>query len=294
MNVYDQTAIKEIHLWKNPEQNFLEKCLSIATRPIDAAGDLIMDAPYVKEAIEKATKGLVTTLNDAALSTVSVDAIFRDFCERKVTSLDDIAKLELCEIDRSVGFLAAKYKGLALTEGALAGSGSFGTPVLAAAAIAVDIPVIIGLCLRAIGEYATYYGFDITTQQERLNAFSILSLATSPKDGAKQLVLANIVRIAQQAAAKKTWKELNKHAFVVIIQQIAKQLGIRVTKAKLAQIIPGIGIAVGAGYNAYLMSEVCEAAFMIYRERHLARFYDDPNIIEVTVEPADEISFADK
>ena len=45
-----------------------------------------------------------------------------------------------------------------------------------------------GLNLRAIGEYATYYGFDIGRQEERLFALNVLGLASSPSDAAKAVV----------------------------------------------------------------------------------------------------------
>jgi len=66
--------------------------------------------------------------------------------------------------------------------------------------------------------------------------------------------MAQLVRIAQDVAKKRTWKELEKHAFARVIQQIAKALGVRLTKAKLAQIIPAAGAVVGGGFNAYFTS----------------------------------------
>ena len=146
----------------------------------------------------------------------------------------------------------------------------------------MDIVLIVGINLRAIGEYATYCGFDVSAQQERLFALNVLALASSPSDRAKQIALAQLVRIAKDAAAKKAWKELEKHSFVSIVQKIATALGQRLTKAKLAQIIPYLGGAVGAGFNSFFTSRVCEAAFFLYRERFLAHKYG-PDIIEKTV-----------
>lgn len=76
-----------------------------------------------------------------------------------------------------------------------------------------------------------------------------------------------------------------KSVFVKIIQEIAKSLGIRLTKAKLAQTIPAVGAIVGGGFNAYFTMKVCDAAFYLYRERFLAHKYG-PEVIEVTVKPA--------
>ena len=89
-----------------------------------------------------------------------------------------------------------------------------------------------------------------------------------------------------QKEKKKVLKELVSHYFVRIIQIIARSLGIRLTNAKLAQIVPVTGALVGGGFNAYYTRNVCDAAFYLYRERFLAEKYGE-NIIEVTVKPAD-------
>lgn len=53
--------------------------------------------------------------------------------------------------------------------------------ITSAPGIPPDIIALITLNQRAIGEYATYYGFDISSQQERLFSLNILGLASSPK-----------------------------------------------------------------------------------------------------------------
>ena len=139
----------------------------------------------------------------------------------------------------------------------------------------IDIPALVTLNLRAIGEYATYCGFDVSTQQERLFAMNVLGLASSPSDASKTLALAQLVRIGQDVAQQKVWKQLEQHAFVILLQRIAKALGIRLTKAKLAQAVPILGGVVGAGFNAYFTSKVCDAAYFLYRERFLAAKYGE-------------------
>lgn len=148
-----------------------------------------------------------------------------------------------------------------------------------------DIVALITLNQRAIGEYATYCGFDICSQQERLFALNILGLASSPNDASKQVAMAQLVRIAQDVAKKRTWKQLEESTFVRIVQIIARSLGVRLTKAKLAQVVPATGALVGGGFNAYYTSKVCDAAFFLYRERLLAERYGS-NVIETTVKPA--------
>lgn len=281
---YEEHALKEIHAWKNPEIGWFGQAMKVMNTPLDKAGDLLIDSPGFGFALKKAIEGLASVCNDAAQWSVRPNAIFEEFREaghHEVNSHDDLVKLDLSDIDKVVGWLGAKYKGIALVEGA--GAGAVG-----AVGLIVDIPALIALNLRAIGEYAAYYGFDTTRQEERLFAFNVLGLASSPTDASKTLAMAQLVRISQDVAKKATWEQLEKNAFVKVIQEIAKALGIRLTKAKLAQAIPIMGAAVGGGFNAYFTMKVCDSAFYLYRERFLAQKYG-ANLIEVTVEPAKDI-----
>ena len=283
MNItaYEQKALKEIHDWKNPNVGWFGKALKVINEPLNTAGNAVLAAPYVGEALQKAVKGLISVCNDAAQWSVRPEVILEEFRSdghEHILTLDNISKLKLEDVDKTVGWLGAKYKSLALAEGAGAGAAGI-------AGIAIDIPTLIALNLRAIGEYATYYGFDIERQEERLFAFNILALSSSPADASKNVAMAQLVKISQQVAKKQTWKQLEQHAFVKIIQQIASSLGVRITKAKLAQIIPVAGAVVGGGFNAYFTSNVCDAAYYLYRERFLARAHGD-SVINESVEPA--------
>lgn len=244
---------------------------------------MLLSTPAIGDVIKKSIEGLTSVCNDAAQWSVRPEAIFKEFRNDKheVNHVKDISQLDLKEIDKVVGWLAAKYKGIALVEGA-------GTGATGAIGLAVDIPALITLNLRAIGEYATYYGFDLSRQEERLFALNILGLASSPNDASKALAMAQLVKIAQDTAKNATWKVLEQNVFVKVIQQISKALGIRLTKAKLAQAIPALGAAVGGGFNAYFTMRVCDSAYYLYRERFLAEKYG-VDVIEVTVKPAEDI-----
>jgi hypothetical protein len=281
---YDQLALREIHAWKNPDIGWFGQAMKVLNWPLDKAGDLILATPGIGDAFKLSIKGLTGVCNDLAQWSVRPEMIYEEFRKAGhsgITTTSDIFTIDLKDVDRIVGWLDAKYKGIAFVEGA--GTGFVGLP-----GIAPDIVALITLNLRAIGEYATYYGFDISTQEERLFALNVLGLASSPTDASKALAMAQLVRVAQDVAMKRAWKQLEQHAFVQLVQQIAKALSIRLTKAKLAQIVPGVGAAVGGGFNAYFTAKVCDAAYYLYRERFLAAKYG-PDVIEITVKPAQDI-----
>lgn len=269
LSLYEAAAIGEINAWRNPPSTWLSKVGDVLSWPLDKAGEFALDAPGVGFVLRKTVGGIVDLGNEVAQWSLRPKAIYAEFREAGHTSIEtgaDVYKLDLRDVDRVVGYLGAKYKGLAAGEGAA--TGAVGMP-----GIPADIVALIALNLRAIGEYATYYGFDVTMQHERLFAMNVLGLASSATDSSKTLAMAQLVKIAQDVAKKKAWRELQKHAFVRVLQQIAKALGIRLTKAKLAQVLPATGAAVGAGFNAYFTSKVCTAAYHLYRERFLAEKY---------------------
>jgi len=278
---YEKRATTEIHEWKNPKLGWMDYALEKLNFPLEKAGQMVMDAPLIGEIISNAVKGIVDVSNDVAQWSVRPEAIIAVFSEighPEVKTLADIENLDLKVVDHAIGFLAAKYKGLALAEGAA--TGAVGLP-----GIPADVAALITLNLRAIGEYATYCGFDVTLQPERLFIMNTLGYASSPTDASKQVAMAQLVKIAQEVAKRRTWAELQKSTFTKVIQTLAKSLSVRLTKAKLAQVIPVTGALVGGGFNAYYTSKVCDAAFYLYRERFLARKYG-VDVIEVTVPPA--------
>nr|WED68483.1 EcsC family protein [Pectobacterium colocasium] len=152
---YDKNALQQIHDWKNPQRDFLAKSFELISKPLSNAGELVLSTPVVGEAIQASVQGLVGVCNDAALWSVRPEMIFEEFRNDghvHINHYEDIETLRLKDIDKTVGWLAAKYKGIALAEGASTG-------VMGIAGMAIDIPTLITLNLRAIGEYATYYGF---------------------------------------------------------------------------------------------------------------------------------------
>lgn len=280
---YERRSLKRIHAWKHPERGLFGKVMEYINWPLNKAGDAILGAPYVGKTIEHAVAGTLDLLNDAAQWTVRPEAIYREYRNlghKSIETQKDLTSLDLEDIDRTIGYLAVKYKAGSVVEGA--GLGFFGLPALPA-----DIVALLTWNLRAIGEFATYCGIDLNLTHERIFAFNVLGYASSPTDATKGLAMAQLTRIAVEVAKKRPFRELEKHAFVLIMQEIAKALGVRLTRAKLAAWIPVAGAFVGGGFNTYFTSKVCTTAYYLYRERFLAEKYG-PDVIEVVGEPVSD------
>ena len=268
-SVYERGEWERIRAWKRERHAPVGRARQIMSLPIEKAASFLSRVPGVTWAVDRSVGPLVGALNGFAQSSVRPAAIhgaYRNRGHAHVQGHGDVSSLDLEDIDRTIGLLAAKYKAMALAEGAATGlAGAGGIPV--------DVVALVLLNLRAIGEYATYCGFDIAGQQERLFAMNVLGFASGPTPRQKLQALAQLARVARDLSSRKPWKELRKHTLIRIIKQLAKSLGIRLTKAKLAQLIPAAGALVGGVFNARFTSSVCEAASMLYRERFLTEKY---------------------
>ncbi len=264
-SAYEVEALRLIEDWKVPSEGLIARVGRVVTAPVGWVSDAVMATPLVGTALEKAMAGGVSLANDLASWSVRPDAILAEYRRKgseQVTTLADVSELDLEEIDRCIGYLAAKYKGWAAGQGAALG-------VAGGATAWADVPLVLSEALRAIAEYATYCGFDMSLQQERIYAMQVLSYASSPAGAAKGEMIRHLNKVGVQLAKRATWKELERSLFVRTLREIAQSVGIRLTKAKLAQVVPVAGAVVGAGFNAWYLNQVCDTAFNLYRERFI-------------------------
>jgi hypothetical protein len=54
---------------------------------------------------------------------------------------------------------------------------------------------------------------------------------------------------------------------------LPKAIASNITKRKLAQAIPLVGVAVGVGFNYWFVSTTTRAAYMLFRDMYLTRKY---------------------
>lgn len=283
---YEAKALRGIHEWKDPSRSLFDRALDVVNWPANKTGGLIKKLPAADRVIEKTVGEMVRLLNEFAHWSVRREAIYREFRKsgRYIFAPADVFRLDLQDVDSVIGRLGLKYQGLATGEGAAGG-------IIGALGIPADVAALVTINLRAIGEYATYCGFDVTMQEERLFAMDILGLASSPDATARGAAFARLVSIAQAVARKRAWKQIEKHLFGRITDGMARSLGSSLAESKMAQFIPLAGSIVGGGFNAYFTGKVCKAASNLYRERFLAEKYG-PGLIEVIGEPlADDYSF---
>lgn len=273
LSEYERAALREIHQWKQPKKRgWLGRTVGQLNRGLHNVTDLVRKVPGVEWTIENVFSGLLNLTNEIMHDSVWRDAILKEYraAGHEVEDLDSVSRLNLEEIDAVVKGLDSKYRALAATQGAAAGYAG-------AAGIVPDVVGLVALNLRAAGEYATYLGYDVAQPSERLYALQILNMVSQPLDTSieeqEDDAMVPVGDVSLSIARQQTVQTLESVAASGALRGITRALGTRLTKAKLAQVMPMAGAFVGGGFNVYYTAKVCDAAFYLYRERWLLEKY---------------------
>jgi hypothetical protein len=302
MTPYDRRAWAEIERWRERRltartrrvipQKVRDK-VSDAGRTAKERFDSLPGAGEFEALFVKALGGLVDVGSRAAMATVRDGAILNAYRKRghDVQVIEDIAKVELRDIDQVKPNLAMAYTATATVEGAAAGFVISGGEIVAAggsvagtgAGAAPGIGVIVGVMAadaaavlvaanRAVAHAAAYYGYDLDHPDERLFALAVLSMGTAAETG-KAAAYIELNKLVQMLARRATWEQLRQNVVTGVIEKVFTRLGFRITQRKLGQAVPVVGTLIGAGMNARLLSSVIDDADHIYRERFLRERY---------------------
>ena len=266
---YEAQVREDIEAWKNPDKGLLDKALASLNTPIVKAGDALMSAPQFGESLKKATEGTISTLSDAANWTLSTQDVIDNYQEEEdiagsaIKTFADIKSLPIAVVDKQVKLFKSKYVALTSAQGVTTG-------VVGWAGIPADVVGLITANLRAIGEYATYYGFDINDENEQLFAMSLLAVATSASAEERKAALSDTHEMIKDPETQ-AFNQVNEEVMSRVLRQTATKVATNIVKTKAAQIIPAVGAVVAGGVNANYTANVCEAAYQCYRERFLDR-----------------------
>ncbi|MBB2147168.1 EcsC family protein [Pedobacter sp. LMG 31464] len=147
------------------------------------------------------------------------------------------------------------YSKTGAAEGGITGAGGFLMSM-------ADFPILIGIKIKMLFEIASLYGFDVKDYRERLYILHIFQLAFSSKVGTQ-----NIFKQMQN------WDEK-----LIVLPESAEQFDWQtfqqeyrdyIDLAKMAQLLPVVGAAVGAVANYKLIQKLGKTAMMAYRLRIL-------------------------
>ncbi|MFJ1763127.1 EcsC family protein [Amycolatopsis sp. NPDC088138] len=298
MNPYERDAWQDIERWREERLAVNERRL-VPQRVRDgltkggqvAKGRLehVPGAEQLTSVVHNSIDGLLTLVNKASEATLRRKAVVAAYAKRghAVSELSDIHQLDLADIDKAKPRLGLRYTAFSAVEGAGAGLAVSGGELLTtaggvvgvgagaapgagtvAAAIAADAVLVLGAMTRAIAHTAAYYGYDTELPQERVFALGILSFGMA-QQSSKSIAYVQLNKLVNDLARRATWDQLNKNGVTQIVKAFYQRSATELTKKKLAQAVPVLGIAIGAGLNARMLHNLTEDAEHLYRERFL-------------------------
>lgn len=302
MTPYDRKAWEQIESWR-------EKRLAARTRRAlpEGARERLRDAgqkvrsrveavpglPDFESIFLKSLESLVGLGGRTAVATVPKKTVVKAYRKHdaEVEELEDIRGLDLALIDKVKPRLGLRYAAFAGAEGAGAGFAASGGGLLATggtvagagAGAAPGAALVIGTLVadsaavllagqRAIAHIGAYYGYDPEHPDEQLFMLGVLNLGTASEAG-KVVAYAEINKLVQSLARNATWEQLNQSVVTKVVEKVFTRLGFRLTKVKLGQAVPVMGIAIGAGLNTRFLKRITDDAEQLYRERFLRDRY---------------------
>ena len=148
------------------------------------------------------------------------------------------------------------YSKTGAAEGGITGAGGFLMSM-------ADFPILIGIKIKLLFEIAALYDFDVKDYRERLYILHIFQLAFSSKEGTQQ--------VFQQM---QHWNQklivLPESADQFDWQTFQQEYRDYIDLAKMAQLLPVVGAAVGAVANYQLIQKLGKTAMNAYRMRVLS------------------------
>ncbi|TGE29045.1 EcsC family protein [Hymenobacter metallicola] len=145
------------------------------------------------------------------------------------------------------------YRTTAAAEGAVTGAGG----ILLGLA---DFPLLLGLKLKFLFDVAALYGFDAHDYTERLYLLHVFQLAFSSQHSRNE----EYRRVAQWEEYRQT---LPTDSAAFDWRTFQQEYRDYIDLAKLAQLVPVIGAAVGAVANYQLLKQLGDTAMNCYRMR---------------------------
>ena len=328
MSESDAAHWDEIQRWKDKQMRPIrprvisQRVRSAALAPLGKAVSIARKVPggeALTRTVSSAAVGLVELAASASEASVRRKRILKAYRSAgfDVRTLQDIRSLALDDVLAVKPRLSLAYSTTAAAEGAVSGVFASGGSVAAvlgmgvasapgvgvtASAIAVDITTFLAAATRLVAHTAAYYGYDTTDPAENLFATMVLSQAIDPKRATgdqvveKQTTMLAVNKVVRDIAKQGPMDAVGTNAISAAVNPLVASLGSRLAGMKIAQIVPFIGILVGAFLNASLMRTIGDTADHLYRERFLAERYgyideageDSSGVVSASV--ADEIS----
>ncbi|MET1249267.1 EcsC family protein [Sporolactobacillus sp. STCC-11] len=234
MNEYELKAYDEILAWKRK----LLKPSSVLNR-MSKKIQAKMNG-YIPEKVQTAITGAIKGMVQSTLTG-----------SHWITKKNQAAGLSLEEKDQLVTEKLSNYRKTAVVEGAGTGAGG----ILLGLA---DFPLLLSIKMKFLFDAASVYGFDTKNYEERIFILQVFKLAFSSDDVRNETL-----------AIIENWETRKQEFMEMDWQEFQQEYRDYLDFAKMLQLMPGIGAAVGAVVNYNLLDRLGETAKNCYRLRLL-------------------------
>jgi uncharacterized protein (DUF697 family) len=236
MDKYEEIINLELQFWQyeiNRKPSMFNKMATKVQRKINS---------YIPTKVHRAITTTIKQMVKAVL-----------FGSTYTTSAMPTQHMSLMQREALIKQKIENYSKTGAAEGGITGAGGFLMSM-------ADFPILIGIKIKLLFEIASLYGFDVKDYRERLYILHIFQLAFSSKEGA-QLVFGQIQNwdrklfVLPESAEQFDW------------QTFQQEYRDYIDLAKMAQLLPVVGAAVGAVANYQLIQKLGKTAMNAYRLR---------------------------
>jgi hypothetical protein len=242
---YLETVLAEQDAYRAAGPAILPKAVRSVSKPLSILTNRFIPAEVIEAAIRGADWAASSSIRKAAIN-------------------HDFNSLEEC--DEAAAEIRRWALGYAVTGGGAAGA--FG-----AVGLAIDVPATVALALRTVRLTGLAYGFGGDSEAERVYILDILQLAGANSMEDRLDALEQLEK-GREGLGREDWQKIvrltgQSTGSVAAVHKVAATLGINLSTRKVAQVMPFVGAAVGAGVNAAFQNDVAAAARFAYRARWL-------------------------
>jgi hypothetical protein len=251
-----QEASKKIKEWEDDQADlwFWEKIGRIPFAILDKITPKIIQK-YIGIALDE----LGSYIQTGGQYLISQDKILKQYSNYlslppSEVTIDHIPQVPLALMNEVAKNNKNNHTNFATVQGATTGFGGIFT-------LAIDIPVVLGTSLKVLQEMAITYGYDPRKKEERIFIVKCLQFASSDYVG-KQAILKELTEASkateQEAISKlQGWRE--------VIYSYRDNYGWK----KLFQMVPILGMLIGAIINRFTIQDVAESGEMLYQKRRI-------------------------
>ncbi|WP_091183543.1 EcsC family protein [Paenibacillus catalpae] len=253
---YLKLELKRIEQWEKEQKDlfFWEKIGRLPFAILDR-----LTPKFIQEKIGTALDELGSYVQSGGRYLISKEQMARKFFPNEEqdtsTALDRIGQLPLSRMDEMAERISKTSSHTATLQGASTGIGGIFT-------LAIDIPLLLGISIKALQEIAISYGYDPTEKSERIFIVKCLQFSSSDIVG-KKAILDDLAAFHSGEQSGQVLSQLQGWREVMLSYR--DNFGWK----KMFQMIPIAGILFGAYLNRSTLQDVTETGKIMYRKRRI-------------------------